>query len=208
MISETDPLPGTQPGTLETRLATPSRSSIREVPTTPRWQRFDGANRNLTQTIPDGQSKVSVGSRVAYSFEYDAANNRIAEIDPRGDALATRTTFDTLNRPIRVETPGGTDEAPRTDVSSVQYDIVGNPIRIVDERGEAFTQVRTYDLSGQLASIVHPTDGNTIGPDTESFTYDAAGNLVTVSNVGGGECGGANDLRCVESTCDDRQRDW
>ena len=137
---------------------------------------YDAAKRLRKQIDPTG-NPLQPSNPVSGEFEFDGAGNLTKSIDPRGEDFATLYTYDALGFLTKIDRAGGTTAEIERSIEEFTNDIVGNQVRIVDPRGEAFAQTLTYDLVGRLASVTYPSDASP-GPRTERFEYDAGGNVI------------------------------
>ncbi|HEU4327339.1 MAG TPA: RHS repeat-associated core domain-containing protein [Roseiflexaceae bacterium] len=126
------------------------RTSITDARGNTRTFRYSAAGELLQQT--DALSRTT-------SWTYDAAGRMVTQQDPRGAALATSTTYDGLDRPVRVS-------GPSLPAIERQYDALGRLRQLDDLTGS--TQFR-YDPLGQLTRVAAPETG------VVSYGYDAAG---------------------------------
>lgn len=115
----------------------------------------DACGRLVSRTTP-------LGRRVAIS--YDAVGN-VREKD--ADGIVTRYTYDAADRLTRAESP--------TSTLAVERDAMG---RVVSETVDGRTMRFGYDAAGELVSRTTPTGA------VASYSYDAAGNRVSVEGSG------------------------
>jgi RHS repeat-associated protein len=124
---------------------------------------YDQLGRRIGRTLPAGQSE---------SYTYDAAGNLKTKIDFNGKT--TTYVYDTSNR-LLSKTPDPSFNAP-----AVSFTYTSNGLRqtMLDVSG---TTTYGYDTRNHLTSKQTPFG-------TLSYSYDAAGNLLTLksSNSGGG----------------------
>ncbi|MEV7968783.1 LamG-like jellyroll fold domain-containing protein [Sphaerisporangium sp. NPDC088356] len=115
-----------------------------------------------------------------YGFDYDAADNAIAETSPEGHVI--RRSFDAADRVTQLVEPVS---ASKTITTSFGYDAAGQRTRTTDGRGNAF--IATYNSLGLVESRIDPaTQAHPNLPDrTWTAAYDASGNLVSVLQPGG-----------------------
>jgi RHS repeat-associated protein len=133
-------------------------------------------SRSQLQKITEafGTSDASV-----VQFEYNAAGNLSAEIDPR--LYRTEYVYDNLDRLITMKAADpaqiGSAAGP---VTRYQYDGRDNATTIIDALGRS--TIYTYDGMNRLVEIQEP-DVDGLGTwttvDTE-YTYDATGNLASI----------------------------
>jgi len=114
---------------------------------------YDGASNVVSKTVLQ-----SVGVEEVWTYVYDGRNRKVESVlpaDPNGN----------LARILRV------------------YDPVGNIVAVRDSRGNVTNN--TYDVANRLLSSQAPTvtlaNGTNVQPLT-TFTYDANGNALTVTN--------------------------
>jgi RHS repeat-associated protein len=141
-----------------------------------------------------------------WQYRYDVADNRVAEISPRGfdpgtqaTDFTTTTSYDAMNRPTRVADPLG-------GVTRIGYDENGNQIRIDQPGGadsadgEAQRQVTHRVFEGRDLLWKEITRGEVTGPAEDGLTggfsglgetrttlteYDPNGNLSRTVNPSG-----------------------
>lgn len=109
-------------------------------------------------------------------FEYDAAGNEIATIDPL--LRLSRSEYDRLGRLVKSTDPdpdGAGPLAPHTTTSV--YDAAGNLLSQTNGAGE--TEKFAYDPQGRL---IRSEDGR---GDVTTRRYDVAGNLVKLTDPAG-----------------------
>ncbi|MCY0916351.1 LysM peptidoglycan-binding domain-containing protein [Massilia antarctica] len=120
---------------------------------------YDKANRLISSTD-------ALGNKT--SFEYDAAGNRIAQVDPKGNRIDY--SFDALNR-----LAGSTNVLG--EKTSYGYDAVGNRVSSTDGNGNI--TLYAYDGNGrqvsQTSALKHVTRN----------AYDAVGNLTSQTDANG-----------------------
>lgn len=152
---------------------------------------YDTAGRAIKEWSPEPATGLvnrsapgnpTIGSPMTESV-YDANGNIIQVIDPLGNA--TDTTYDSRNRPTKVEMPAVTDAAsPYSPVANVrptsytEYDQAGNVVRTIDAR--QVESVIVYDNANRVTST---TDAFGL-PEvtTTTTTYDENGNVLTVTD--------------------------
>lgn len=157
-----------------------------------RWSyTYDAAGR-LTQTLnPLGatitQAYDAIGRLIARTdergktttFDYDANSNQTTVTDPLSNT--TTTGYDALNRATTV-----TD--PRGKTTTTSFDANGNRISVTSPLGNVTSYA--YDADNRLTSMVEPR-GNIAGAipaDYQtSYTYDAAGHQLSVTDPLGGQ---------------------
>lgn len=114
-------------------------------------------------------------------FSYDANGNLTTRLDPNGNTITY--SYDDLNRLTTIQYPDGSQVA-------FAYDAIGRLTQMTDDSG---TSAYTYDDLGRLTAY-----------NGVMYTYDAAGNLRTLTYPGG---------KTVTYTYDDQNRlvqmtDW
>lgn len=145
---------------------------------------FDHANNQPTsETVENGAVDLTTWK------VYDNRGLLIGQVDPRGtsstDAAHTITTrHDALGRPFEILQPpvdtivyGGTTATVRP-TQTIGYDTFGNPTHRRDPNGN--TTITDYDRLDRQIIITHPgytAPGETAITPTETFDYDAVGNL-------------------------------
>ncbi len=149
----------------------------------------DAAGDVLTRTAPSPLS-------YAESFTYDAANDLLTSTDGRGNT--TTYTYDGAGNLTKTSFADGAS-------ASATYDAQGQRLSSTDRRGN--TTAYSYDANGDLTSISSPLGerttftfdvagrrltevdprGNATGANpsqyTSSFAYDAADNLVAITDA-------------------------
>ncbi|HEX7168064.1 MAG TPA: DUF6531 domain-containing protein, partial [Acidimicrobiales bacterium] len=143
---------------------------------------FDDGQRLTSTTVENGA--VDIVTR----YQYDQRDNLVATTDPRGSSLgdpAFTTNFEydafghrvrTIAPPVEVETASGV--SVQRPASENGYTAFGEPSRMRDGRGNV--TVTGYDRLGRRTSVTHPSytpEGQSTIVATESFAYDAVGNL-------------------------------
>ncbi len=141
---------------------------------------FDG--RGLVRSEKNAEGNVT-------TYEYDLAGNRIRVGDPRGDWADIQYTYDGANRLIEISQPTGTSgNAGTRAITRFVHDGVGNVIKKIDPRGEAFATLTTYDFRRKPVEVQLPS-GSEVNPIYESdrFAYDLRGNLIRKEDPRGPE---------------------
>lgn len=130
---------------------------------------YDNSLRMTAIDLPDG-TQVSYG--------YDAAGNRtsVTTTPTAGPALTTAYTYDALNRISRVTD----DDGGETDYT---YDLAGNVTLIAFPNGTE--SVLTYDSRNRPDSVTHRDAGTLAVLASHTYTYDAVGNRLTLSEGSG-----------------------
>ncbi len=119
-------------------------------------------------------------------YTYDAAGNTASETDP--DNNTTNYTTDANGNTVTMITPLGT--------TSYLYDHDGNRISATDPLHRTITS--QYDGDELTGEVWYNADGAT--QNTLSFSYDAAGNLLTASNNAGTDSFSYNGNELVSQT--------
>jgi RHS repeat-associated protein len=149
---------------------------------------YDARGNMLTRTAPAPLSYQE-------SWVYDAEDNVTSATDGRGKT--TTFTYDAANRPTSTTDPGGgktvltytalgqlaTQKTPLGNVTTQDYDTAGNVVSKTSPLG--FVQRFGYDAAGRVVSSQDPRGsvaGATPEDYTTHYTYDAAGNVLTVTN--------------------------
>ncbi|MGE4182848.1 MAG: Ig-like domain-containing protein, partial [Limisphaerales bacterium] len=148
---------------------------------------YDNLNRVIR--IEEPSTSVNGAPRVT-TFRYDAAGNRLEMTDPRGEYYTTRYAYDAMDHVIREERPQGSASDPLPPAVFVsRYDAAGNLVSITDPRGDAYVTRYTYDRQGRIVAIERPqlSPISNPGPAVESFTFDAAGKLLTQTDARGAD---------------------
>lgn len=142
---------------------------------------YDAADRLLTLTYPDGY---------VVTYAYDRAGNVASVTDNRGQTVANKFTYSASGRLLGLTYGNGTH-------SSYTYDVLDRMTELQTERATN-TAIQNlsyaYDADSNIASIEDAVNGynqqfaydpmnrliSAIGKyGTESYTYDAVGNLLT-----------------------------
>ncbi|AFY47866.1 RHS repeat-associated core domain protein [Nostoc sp. PCC 7524] len=142
---------------------------------------YDALGRRISETDPLGNTTTTTyrgdglitaitdaAGNTTY-FEYDLAGNQTAVIDPLGNRTAF--TYDALGRQIMQTDPLG-------NVTTYNYDAVNNLIAIIDRNNRQRTF--TYDAVNRLLQENWLVDDTPV--QIINFTYDAVGNLISVTN--------------------------
>ncbi|HEY4027967.1 MAG TPA: DNRLRE domain-containing protein, partial [Candidatus Dormibacteraeota bacterium] len=155
-------------------------------------------------TVPNG----SAGS-VITSHTYDQRNLPVSTVDPRGNvpgatAAAYTTTYsydqagrlsDAVGPAVQVES-GGSVATSLQPAEATGYDTFGDPTLTRDAAGNVTTS--TYDVLGRRTGTRYPTyvtpGGVTVNAG-ESWTFDAAGNVVKSTDRRGQSTTYAYDMR-------------
>ena len=167
---------------------------------------FDGENQQIASTNPLGQTDQRAWDADGHVVEtvtpgqartrstYDALGRLIASVDPLGHETAY--SYDALGRQTKVTHPDGT-------TSTSAYDAAGHVVKTVDEAGAATSYV--YDKNGRMTRQVNPAggvaesaydkNGRPVASGGATTTYDANGNVLTVTNAAGGVTSYAYDAK-------------
>lgn len=147
---------------------------------------FDAAGRQI-RTLGPWVSDDGTGSpgRPIQEQHFDAADNVIETIDPRGNVMTV--TYDARNRPTRTILPPAYDADSDSVVSAVTqtfYDPASRVISVIDPRG--FETRTEYDDANRPVRVIAPevalADGSPIQPVT--FTeYDTNGNVIAITDA-------------------------
>lgn len=107
------------------------------------------------------------------SYQYDAQGN-VTQITDRAGNVTTVTYDPVFNEVTTVTAPGGR-------VTQYLYDAHGNATQITDAVGDVTTM--TYDSHGLVQSVTKPRGNLTATPGdfTTSYTYNDAGQILTIS---------------------------
>jgi len=138
---------------------------------------LDGLNRVVRTAVEVG------GDTLTTETQYDGNGNAEWEKDRRG--VARRSTFDALNRHVRVEiesAPGGV--GPLGRIADYGYDLAGNKTSETDLNGfvTAFEYDDLYHLERKVLPLQKP---GTPGPYDELYLHDKAGNLRRATDANG-----------------------
>ncbi|MGE3778910.1 MAG: RHS repeat-associated core domain-containing protein, partial [Pirellulaceae bacterium] len=142
---------------------------------------------NITQFVFDARNRVS--SRIdalgnVETFAYDPNDNLLERTDRLG--RTTRYEYDPLNRPVREEWLA--EDQSIINTIHTAYDLASNLVSVQDGTG---TIEFTWDARDQSTSI--RSSGARGLPASElTYTFDAAGNLLTASDMIQGVAGGTN----------------
>ncbi|MBE9137977.1 VCBS repeat-containing protein [Nodosilinea sp. LEGE 07088] len=133
------------------------------------------ANGEATQSIYDARGRLVAmvdesGDRT--QFVYDAANQMTAQIDANG--VRTEYTYDDLGRRITMTSAARTTT---TITTTTEYDKVGNTLAQTDGLGQ-----RTEMEYDNLDRLILTRDAEDPAGET-TYTYDAAGNLLSLSDA-------------------------
>jgi RHS repeat-associated protein len=155
---------------------------------------YDAMNHVTSQAVTNTPS-----ADLITRFQYDGRGNRVATTDPRATVLndvnfTTTTQYDEMDQAFRTIAPAvtittlnratGVLSAPfgpfRPD-GYTAHDTFGDVVRTVDANGNATKT--TYDRLGRKRTVTYPTytpiDGSAPITPTETFNYDANGNVTS-----------------------------
>lgn len=119
------------------------------------------------------------------SDTYDADRNEVTSTDPLGHT--TTYVYDLANEKTQVKRPGGT-------VLKSDYNLDGT---VLDQKNGALKPIETY-VYDSLARVTSVTDAD---GHTTSYTYDPAGNRLSVQQPGG-SCAATTPTGCTTYTYD------
>ena len=173
-----------------------------------------GGAANLTRRI--GPPPVPGASRPVTLFAYDARNNMIQTVAPKGvpsgqtvtcstnlsaiTTYATDVTYDAAGVNLLAVTTRFTDPdtSAKTAVTKYEYGDAANPglvTRVIPPRGNTgptpdytYAMTLTYDATGSQAGM--PKDTTDPLGNKSSYTYDAVGRLVSSVDALGNAAGG------------------
>lgn len=130
---------------------------------------YDGAQRLRSRVDPEGNET---------RFDYDPSGNRLRQVD-LASGLITTNAYDRVGRPVLavLNGPGVTNYVTRT-----RYENRRNEVVVTNARG-VVTRSRKDGLDRLAEKVVADGDLNLI----TRFTYDAAGNLLTLSDAQNGD---------------------
>ena len=175
LLRTTDPLGN---ATLTTYDAVGNVSSVRDANGHVTTYTHDGAGRLLTATAPD------LG---VTTFAHDDAGNLLRRRDANGHVTTYR--YDDAGQLVAETSPDPDGTGPGAPaVTSYAYDANGNRLALTDPNGNATSApgdgrtTYSYDRANRLVSIDYADQT----PDV-TFTYDAAGNRLTMSDGFGTE---------------------
>ena len=104
------------------------------------------------------------------TYTYDSFGNRLSMTDPEGGL--TTYSYDAANRLVAMQNPFG-------ERTSFSYDARGFVTQVVHANG--FYSEYAYDVGGRLVSLHHYNANNQLF-DSYSYTYDANGNRITLTD--------------------------
>ena len=143
---------------------------------------YDALNRvtQSKQTLPGGYQAI-------IGYGYDANGNRTSMTTPWGNFSYN---YDDLNRLTRLTNPQGR-------VFEFQYDAAGRRTRLTYPNG--IETAYEYDAAGQVLSINHHRTADQGVVAFSSYTYDAAGNRTSMTDLSGAHSYGYDDLHRLTS---------
>src|SRR5919106_3153850 len=144
---------------------------------------YDAANRVISTTGPDPDGSGPLPAPVT-TYTYDDAGNRVTETD---GGRTTTYAYDTANRLVSTTGPDPDGAGPLpAPVTANTYDDNGNLASTVEPRGylaganpNDFRTSFTYDAAGRLLTTTDPLGNVTTNG------YDAVGNLSSVRDANG-----------------------
>ena len=147
--------------------------------------KYDGANRLIQIDQPTGTAS-SPGPVATMRMEYDGAGYLVKQIDPRGAAFATTYQRDYRGHEVLRQVAGGTASDIQQLAWTSSYDAAGFLTETVDPRGPQYKTTYQRDVTGKPLTITYPVfspgGASTL---SESYRYDAAGNLLEQTGMGG-----------------------
>lgn len=145
---------------------------------------YDADGNKDSQTLPMGEQT---------QWAYDADNRLVQTIDPRGtannNALAAQYTTTNFYDPA-----GHVNQVTDGTGAVTQYgfDGVGNTTRMVDPRGQLagntpadYTTTYGFDADNRQTTVLAPKTAAVPNPVAAVTTFDAAGNVIAVSDAAG-----------------------
>ncbi|WEK46111.1 MAG: hypothetical protein P0Y56_13960 [Candidatus Andeanibacterium colombiense] len=164
----------TQVATGYTDLATSTAKTLTRVRYT-----YDGLGRlqTVTTDLTPGDSSVSDGAKYVTTYTYDGASNRVASI-AQSDGSLLQVAYDGSGR---VQTLTQTVASGVTRVTTLTY---GTGYTTVTGPDSQVTRL-DYDGSNRLTKITAPAAYSGATAQTVQFSYDADGNLDTVTDSNG-----------------------
>jgi RHS repeat-associated protein len=156
-------------------------------------------SESLAVTSPSCASPPTGTGTETTTNAYDPDGNEVSSVAPDGNVTTnlaclyeTTTGYDNLGQTVSTTTPtGGTTCANETTSTSTDtYDPDGNELESAD--GSGVTTSSAYDADGEVcwsevAAVSGPSCASppASGTDTTSYTYDADGNELTVTDPSG-----------------------
>ncbi|MCT2278010.1 DNRLRE domain-containing protein [Micromonospora chalcea] len=136
---------------------------------------YDAADRLVKQIEP-----ITATESITTTFGYDAAGNRTRYTD--GRLNSTVFTYNSLGLPeSAIEPATASHPAPADRTWTIGYDSDSNPVRLLAPGGVSRT--RDYDASGRL--IGETGSGGETATTARTLGYDRAGRLTKVAAPGG-----------------------
>ncbi len=136
----------------------------------------------IIQADPDGAGPMTTPETI---YTYDVASQPLTATDPLGRTVSHE--YDRLGRVIRVTDPDPDGEGKlAAAITTYQFDLVGNETAMTDPIGH----VTRYDydkLYRRTRQVSEDLDGaaGPLGNPTTTYTYDLAGNLLTLTDPAG-----------------------
>ena len=164
------------------------------------YQYYDGSGDGRLKSLTKPVNTQMFSAGYAKQYAYDGNGNVVTVIEIPADAAGdttkwrtTLTTYDELNRPIRVAGPQYTDNtvvSPTTirPVTVYRYDTLGNRIEVLAGKTDASGTNPAGDLVATQASYQYDDFGRKIR-DTDplgeyrTYTYDVNNNVSTVTDA-------------------------
>ncbi|MEV4659511.1 LamG-like jellyroll fold domain-containing protein [Micromonospora sp. NPDC049301] len=151
---------------------------------------YDAANQLVKQVEPTTDTES-----ITTTFGYDAAGNRTRYTDGRGNS--TIYTYNTMGLPESAIEPSTASHPAAADRTwTVAYDADGNAVRLSAPGG--VSRQRTFDAAGRLTT--ETGSGGETATATRTLDYDQAGQLTSVSAPGGNNTYSWNDRGGLLST--------
>jgi RHS repeat-associated protein len=140
---------------------------------------YNALGELTSQTVP-----VTATHSITTSYGYDLNGNQTAQTDGNGNT--TYTTYNSLSLPATtVEPAAGSYTSAANTTTTYGYDGDGNLITQTDPGGVQVTD--GYDARGDLTS--ESGSGAAAPTATRTFTYDAAGRVLTAATSAAGTAG-------------------
>lgn len=178
--AEGRPVAVTDPAGAETRVGYDDAGNLATL-TTPGGSTLvldhDTAGRTVRLVDPRGQEDGADPDAFAWTYDWDAAGNLVAAVDPLG--ATSRVERDAVGRVTATTDPTGA-------ATRYRYDPMGRMLLVAAPDGSATTY--TYDAGGNVASRTTPLG------HTTRYAYDAANRLTGVTAPGGQHWGYGYDL--------------